>query len=136
MMRHTQRARWNPAGFSLVETTLAIALVAVIVVAILSAFSSTTIAASRYSDQARLDLLVRSDAEFIKSQPYLPQPAVYTNITAAAYTFSNQVLYYDPATNTFSTTNGENGLQEIRLTVTAPSGGVETVYLLKTQPNP
>jgi len=129
--------RGNAArGFSLVETTLAIALVAVIVVAILSAFSSTMIASSRYRDQARLDLLVRSDAEYIKSQPYSPQPAVYTNITAAGYTFSNLVLYYDPATNTFSTTNGEKGLQEIRLTVTGPSGGVETMYFLKVQPNP
>ncbi len=132
MMLQTRRARWDPAGgFSLVETTLAIALVGVIVVAILSAFSSITIAAGRHQQQAGLDRLVRSDAEFIKSRPYGPS---YTDITSPGYIFANQVLYYDPATNTFATTNPDQGLEEIFLRVTAPGGGVETLYFLRVRP--
>ncbi len=133
MMPQKRRARWSPEGFSLVETTLAIALVGVIVVAILSAFSSITIAAGRHQQQASLDRLVRSDTEFIKSQPYGPS---YTDITSPGYVFANQVLYYDPATNTFapSPPNPDQGLEEIFLRVTAPAGGVETLYFLRVRP--
>ncbi len=121
-------------GLSLIETTIAIALVGVIVITILSAFSSTTIAATRHREQTTLDRLVRSDAEFIKSQAYQPKPAAYANLTAAGYTFTSQVLYYNAASNTFSTSNAESGLQEVFLSVKAPSGGVETLYFLRVQP--
>lgn len=118
-------------GLSLLETMVALALVAVIVVAILLAFSSITIAAGRHQEQTSLDRLIRSGAEFIKAQAY---SGTYTNMTAPGYTFVNQVLPYDPATNTFATTNPDQGLQEIFLTVTAPSGGMETLYFLKVRP--
>ena len=52
-------------GVSLIETMMAIALLAIIVVSILSAFSAITIAAARHKQQTTLDLLVRSDAEYI-----------------------------------------------------------------------
>lgn len=122
-------------GFSLVETTVAIALLAIIVVTILSAFSATTIAAARHQQQTAIDRLTRSDAEYIKSQAYSVKPAAYTNLAAAGYTFSYQVLYYDPAANPqFAATNADNGLQELLLTVTGPNGSREVLYFLKVQP--
>jgi prepilin-type N-terminal cleavage/methylation domain-containing protein len=122
-------------GVSLIETMMSIALLAIIVVSILSAFSAITIAAARHKQQTTIDLLARSDAEYIKSQTYSPSPAAYTNLTAAGYTFSYQVLYYDPTqTPPFAAPNADNGLQELLLTVNGPNGARETVDFLKVQP--
>ena len=121
-------------GFTLVETAIAVALLAVIVISVLSAFSAITVAANRHQGQASLDLLVRSDAEYIKSQLYQVKPAGYSNLSKPGYTLSSQALYWDPNTATFSTTNNENGLQEVVLTGTAPHGGTETLRILKVQP--
>lgn len=120
---------------SLIETMVAIALLAIIVVSILSAFSAITIAAARHKQQTTLDLLTRSDAEYIKSQAYSPSPAAYTNLTVAGYTFSYQVLYYD-ATQTppFAAGYADNGLQELVLTVNGPNGSREILDFLKVQP--
>jgi prepilin-type N-terminal cleavage/methylation domain-containing protein len=122
-------------GVSLIETMVAIALLAIIVVSILSAFSAIAIAAARHKQQTTLDVLTRSDAEFIKSQTYSPSPAGYTNLTAAGFTFSYQVLYYDPTqTPPFAPANADNGLQELLLTVNGPNGSREVLYFLKVQP--
>jgi prepilin-type N-terminal cleavage/methylation domain-containing protein len=122
-------------GVSLIETMVAIALLAIIVVSILSAFSAVAIAAARHKQQTTLDLLTRSDAEYIKTQTYSPSPAVYANLTAAGYSFSYQVLYYDPTQpQVFSATNTDNGLQELVLTVSGPNGSREILDFLKVQP--
>lgn len=126
------------SGFSLVETMVALALLGVTIVAVLSAFSSAAIAANRHRMDANLDRLVRSDAEFIKRQAYIPKPppaGVYANLAAPGYVFAIQVLYYSPAGGgSFTAANAEAGLQEIVLTVTAPGGGTETVRFLKVRP--
>lgn len=119
-------------GFTLLETLIAVALLAIIVVSILSAFSATTLAATRHTQLTALDLWTRSDAEFIKSQAY-SATGTYTNITAAGYTFSYQVTFYDPATNTFTAAT-DNGLQEIVLSVTGPNSASEQLDFLKVQP--
>jgi type II secretory pathway pseudopilin PulG len=120
-------------GFSLVETTVAIALLAVIVVAILSAFSATTIATTRHQQQTSLDRLARSDADYIKSQAYRAKPGTYLNLAAAGYAFSEQIFYYNSGTNTFTAASADIGLQELVLTVTGPSGTTEVLYFLKVQ---
>lgn len=120
-------------GVSLIETMVAIALLAIIVVSILSAFSAITIAAARHKQQTTLDLLTRSDAEYIKSQTYSPSPAVYTNLTAGGYTFAYQVSYWDPILG-FSPGNPDLGLQQLALTVSGPNGARETLIFLKVQP--
>jgi Tfp pilus assembly protein PilV len=121
-------------GVSLIETMVAIALLAIIVVSILSAFSAITIAAARHRQSTTLDLLTRSDAEYIKSQTYSPSPAAYTNLTAAGYTFSYQVLYYDPTQTPPFGAYADNGLQELLLTVNGPNGSREVLDFLKVQP--
>jgi prepilin-type N-terminal cleavage/methylation domain-containing protein len=122
-------------GVSLIETMMSIALLAIIVVSILSAFSAITIAAARHKQQTTIDLLARSDAEYIKSQTYSPSPAAYTNLTAAGYAFSYQVLYYDSTqTPLFATSYGDVGLQELILTVNGPNGSRETLDFLKVEP--
>ena len=123
-------------GFTLIETTVAVALMAIIVVSILSALSAVTLAAGRHQQGTTLDLVTRRDAEFIKSQAYsaIPTANPYMNIAVAGYTFNYQVLYYDPALKTFAPGNGDNGLQELVLTVTGPSNVTETLDFLKVEP--
>jgi type II secretory pathway pseudopilin PulG len=123
-------------GFTLIETTVAIALMAVIIVTILSAFAAITLATRRHKQESTLDLVTRQDAEFIKSQAYSATPSAtpYTNIAVAGYSFSYQTLYYDPILNTFAVGNADNGLQELVLTVTGPSNAKETLDFLKVQP--
>jgi prepilin-type N-terminal cleavage/methylation domain-containing protein len=129
------RLRTGPQrGFTLVETAIAVALLAVIVISVLSAFSAITIASNRHQEQASLDLLVRSDAEYIKSQPYavLNVPP-YNNLSPSGYSITYTVQYWDPNGQNF---NGvlDQGLQEIVLTARAPHGGTETLRFLKVQP--
>ena len=123
-------------GVSLIETMVAIALLAIIVVSILSAFSAITIAAARHKQQTTLDLLTRSDAEYIKSQTYspgVPGPTVYLNLASAGYSFSYQVSYWDPVLG-FAPGNVDIGLQQLVLTVNGPNGARETLIFLKVQP--
>jgi prepilin-type N-terminal cleavage/methylation domain-containing protein len=123
-------------GFTLIETTVALALLAVIIVTILSAFSSITLATRRHQQETTLDLVTRQDAEYIKSQAYSATPAAtpYTNIVVAGYSFSYQTYYYDPVATTFKTTNADNGLQQLVLTVMGPNNAKETLDFLKVQP--
>ena len=124
-------------GVSLIETMIAIALLAIIVVSILSAFSAITIAAARHKQATTLDLLTRSDAEYIKSQTYspgVPGPTAYLNLTSAGYSFAYQVSYWDPIFGSFAPGNVDVGLQQLALTVNGPNGARETLIFLKVQP--
>jgi prepilin-type N-terminal cleavage/methylation domain-containing protein len=123
-------------GFTLVETMVALALLAVIVVTILSAFSATTLAVARHQQQTSLDRLTRSDAEFVKSQTYVVSAGAngYGNIAAAGYSFSYQVLYCDPVLATCTALPPVVGLQEILLTVSGPNGSQQTLDFMKVQP--
>jgi type II secretory pathway pseudopilin PulG len=123
-------------GVSLIESVVAIALLAIIVVSILSAFSAITIAAARHKQQTTLDLLTRSDAEYIKSQAYspgVPGPTAYLNLASAGYSFAYQVSYWDPLLG-FGPLNPDIGLQQLVLTVNGPNGARETLIFLKVQP--
>lgn len=121
-------------GFSLVETMVALALLGVIIVTVLGAFSTVNLAVRRHAVATSLDRLVRSDAEYVKSQQYVGKPGTYANLAAAGYAFSIQILYYNPANRTFTAANADTGLQQIVLTVTATAGGSEMVRFLKVQP--
>lgn len=121
-------------GFSLVETMVAIALLGVIVVTVVSAFSTVSVATRRHGVATDLDRLTRSEAEYIKSQRYVVKPGAYTNLAAPGYAFAVQILYYNPVNQTFTAANNDQGLQEIVLTVTAAAGGTETLRFFKVQP--
>lgn len=125
------------AGFTLVETAVAVALLVIVVISILSAFSATTLAATRHAQLTSLDRLTRSDAEYIKSQAYSIKPASYSNLAVASYTFTYQVLYFDasqPPASQWLAGNPDTGLQEIVLTVSGPNGAKEQLDFLKVQP--
>jgi prepilin-type N-terminal cleavage/methylation domain-containing protein len=122
------------AGFSLIESVVAVALLAIIVVSILSGFSSVTLAATRHQQLTTLDRLTRSDVEYIKSQAYsASNTPPYRHITAAGYAFSYQILYWKKNLG-FATTNPDTGLQEIILTVNGPNSTTEQLDFLKELP--
>jgi type II secretory pathway pseudopilin PulG len=124
-------------GFSLMETTVALALLGVIVVTMMSSFSAITLAATRHQQETTLDRLARSDAEYMKSQVYsaTPKAKPYLNLAVSGYAFSYQVLYYAAGSPpTFLQTNADVGLQQIVLTVTGPNGSSETLDFLKETP--
>lgn len=120
----------------MVETMVAVALLGVVVVAVLGAFSTVSVATRRYGVSTNLDRLTRSEAEFIKSQRYQSKPPApaYANLAAPGYAFAVQILYYNPVNQTFSALNNDLGLQEIVLTVSATAGGSETLRFFKERP--
>jgi prepilin-type N-terminal cleavage/methylation domain-containing protein len=121
-------------GFTLIETMVALALLAVIVVTVLSGFSAVTIAATRHQQETTLDRIARSDAEYIKSQAYVAA-ANYQQLTLSGYSFSTQVLHYSKNLNpSFASGNPDAGLQEIVLTVGGPNGISEQLDFLKEAP--
>jgi Tfp pilus assembly protein PilV len=123
------------SGLTLVETLVALLLLGVIVVTVLGAFSSATVAATRHQQLTSLDRLTRSEVEYVRSQAYDAKPTVYSDLTVSGYSFSKTILYYDSKANpNWSALNNDTGLQQIRLTVTAPGGASETLYFLKVQP--
>jgi prepilin-type N-terminal cleavage/methylation domain-containing protein len=121
-------------GFTLIETMVAVALLAVIVITVLSGFSATTIATTRHQQETNLDRVTRSDIEFIKSQTYLAA-ANYAHLTVSGFSFSTTVLHYNKNSNpTFAAGNPDTGLQEISLTVSGPGAVSEQVAFLKELP--
>jgi prepilin-type N-terminal cleavage/methylation domain-containing protein len=126
--------RRRSQGFSMVETMVAVALLGVIVVTILGAFSTVSVATRRYGVTTNLDRLTRSEAEYIKSQTYQAKPGAYANVVAPGFAFAVQILYYNPLNQTFSAANNDAGLQQIVLTVTATARGTETVRFFKVRP--
>ena len=127
------------AGFTLIETMVALGLLGVIVIAVLGAFSSAALAGSRHVVVTNLDRWARSDAEFIKRQGYIrkPPPAgTYANLAAPGYAFAIQVSYYDPVTRTFGTSAAypDRGLQQVVLTVNGPGGTSEKLIFFKERP--
>ena len=121
-------------GMTFIEVLIAVALLGVIVVTMMAGLSSIALATGHHRQQTTLDLLVRSEAEDLKSKLYSPRPANYATISAPGYTFSiTQVLYWDPASGTWTAIT-DNGLQQISVTVTAPGGGSEQIIVLKVQP--
>jgi prepilin-type N-terminal cleavage/methylation domain-containing protein len=121
-------------GMTFIEVLIAVALLGVIVVTMMAGLSSIALATGHHRQQTTLELLVRSEAEYLKSQTYSPRPAAYASLSATGYTVSiTQVQYWDPASGTWTAIT-DNGLQQISVTVTAPGGGSEQIIVLKVQP--
>lgn len=133
-----RRAHRGSTGAALAETIVALALISLTVVAMLGGFAAIVLMATRHQQQTRLELIVRSDVERLKTQPYsaagsytLPAPpAPFTSATLT-------VSYYNPAGcgGGFCATppSPDTGLQWITVTVSGP-GYTETASLFKELP--
>ena len=84
-------------GTSLVETLVAVVIVAVAVVPFLTAFSTGSLAVLRADRRATAEHLARSQMEYAKSQAYVAAPASYGIITPvpAGYSISADATSID-----------------------------------------
>lgn len=133
-----RQAHRGSTGAALAETIVALALISLTVVAMLGGFAAIVLMATRHQQQTRLELIVRSDVERLKTQPYsaagsytLPSPP--PPFTSATLTVS----YYNPAGcgGGFCATppSPDTGLQWITVTVSGP-GYTEKASLFKELP--
>lgn len=79
-------------GVGLAETLIAIAIMALTIVALLSAFSTGTLALSKGETKTTAENLARNQMEVTKSQTYLVAPASYPVITPVPATYALSAL--------------------------------------------
>ena len=123
------------AGLSLVETTLAVGILGLSLVAVLNAFSALGQSAGHLDRATAADAVANSVAESILNQAYLNYPGTYSTVSDVAnpraYAIAVQIEYAsDPAAvtaatpPTWTTTPAvDYGLQRITVTVTPAQGG-------------
>jgi type II secretory pathway pseudopilin PulG len=89
---------WRPeAGVGLAETLIAVAILSLTTVALLSAFSTGTLALNKGESKSAAENLARNQLEFVKSQPYLPLNESYLTMTPvpAGYSVSTRAESVD-----------------------------------------
>ncbi len=93
-------------GFTLVEVTIAIALMGIIGIAFLGGLATASRGIFTADEQAAAESLARSQMEYVKNLPY-----------AATYTPASIPPGYTNYSATISTTALDSGLQLIRVTI-------------------
>jgi prepilin-type N-terminal cleavage/methylation domain-containing protein len=119
------------AGFSLIETLIAVAISGTLVVGIVSGYSTAILGSSRHGKVTDTDVLSRSVAESVEGQAYLPCPATTYSDTASDITYpagwsasavAIDVLWWHAATDTFTASCPDEGLQRVTVNVVSPDG--------------
>ena len=97
-------------GASLVESLLALAILAIAVTPFLAAFSTGSLAVGKADRQVTAEILAHSQAEYTKGQAYVVAPASYDIITPlpAGYSISS---------NATSASGRDTNIQKITVTV-------------------
>ncbi len=107
-------------GAGLVESLIALAILAIAVTPFLAAFSTGSLAVGKADRQVTAEILARSQTEYTKSQAYVVAPASYNIITPlpAGYSISS---------NATSASGRDTNIQKI--TVTVQHDGKDLVVL-------
>lgn len=102
--------RSGEKGASLVESLIAIAILAIAVTTFLAAFSSGSLAVGKADKRVTAETLARSQLEYAKSQTYVVAPVSYDVISPlpAGYSISSDAT---------SITGRDENLQRITVTV-------------------
>ncbi len=102
--------RSGEKGASLVESLIALAILAIAVTAFLAAFSSGSLAVGRADKRVTAENLARNQLEFAKSQTYVVAPVSYNVISPlpAGYSISSDAT---------SITGRDQNLQRVTVTV-------------------
>jgi prepilin-type N-terminal cleavage/methylation domain-containing protein len=139
-MRLRRAARGVPdAGFSLVETLIAVAILGLGVVTVLSGMMTSITISDLDRRQAEGQTALRAYAEAVAGDTYTGCASSYPAAAFSApsgWTAAMTVAYWSTATSTFAATCGtDSGLQRVTLTVTATDGrGTESLRLGKRAP--
>jgi type II secretory pathway pseudopilin PulG len=98
-------------GVGLVETLIAVAILAITLTVLLSAVSVGSLAVSRTEERVTAENLARSQLEYTKSEAYLTPPASYATITPSP-------PGYGIAVEAASIPDTDDGIEKITVTVT------------------
>jgi hypothetical protein len=92
MIKLSTRTWLSEPGVGLAETLIAVAILSLTTVALLSAFSTGTLALNKGESKAAAENLARNQLEFAKSQPYQVAPTSYPVMTPvpAGYSVSTR----------------------------------------------
>ena len=116
---HVRKAcQGSSRGFSMIEVVIAIALIGVIAVAILSSFSTASMALIIADERATAESLARSQMEYVKNSPYddVYPPGYSPDLGAVpdGYDIDIEAVRLDPEGDG---TGDDDGIQKITVIV-------------------
>lgn len=121
------------AGFSLIETLIAVVLAGIVVTAVVAGYGTALRGSTRHRSLTDADMVARSVAESIEGQAYLPCPASAYSTSAGDIAYPQgwgpasvtlDVRWWHAGTDTFTASCPDEGLQQITITVSAPDHDV------------
>ncbi|MFC1953503.1 hypothetical protein ACFLWR_05175 [Chloroflexota bacterium] len=112
------------SGISLIETTVALAILGTIVVTFLSGLVLTTEAAFTTDEQTTVESLARSQMEWVQEADYIEEATSYT---AATLLDTDDYTGYSTDVTAEPLNNPDDGIQKI--TITVSRGGREIINL-------
>lgn len=139
-MRMRQAAAGMPeAGFSLVETLIAVAILGIGVVAVVGGMMTSITVSDLDRRQAEGQTALRAYAEAVAGDTYTDCASSYPAAAFSAptgWTAAMTVTYWSTGTSTFGAACGtDSGLQRVTLTMTATDGrGTESLRVGKRTP--
>jgi prepilin-type N-terminal cleavage/methylation domain-containing protein len=128
-------ARNGERGLTLIETLVALAIVAAVAVVFLVGMATSSRAVMVSQERVAFDSLAKSQMEYIKSQAYDDNlnPPQYTKLTniPAGYDITISAARLNPKGDDLT---NDDGLQEITVTVTRDDETVFTLVGYKVKP--
>ena len=97
-------------GISLVETLVALSILAISVTVIMTAFSTNSIALRKTDQRVTAETIARSQMEYSKSQNYVDAPTSYTPISSVPASYS-------VTANAIAIPGRDSNIQKITVTV-------------------
>ena len=110
----------SEAGIGLVEVLVATAILALTLVAFLSALSTGSLGVGTSEERVVAENLARSQLEYTKSQAYLAPPASYATVTPPAG--------FSVSADATSIAEGDSAVQRVTVTV---SRGSDTLLVIE-----
>ena len=122
LFRVTKRLKGNETGVTLIETSIALAILGLIAVVFLSGLATASKATIIADEQATAESLARSQMEYVKNQGYInyadPDHGEYGLITTpASYSVEVTASPIDPGTGEPLPSGEDDGIQKITVTV-------------------
>lgn len=111
-------------GAGLLETVLAVAILGTAAVAMGAGLSTGLLAIREAQEQATVEQIARSQAEYLKTLPYLVPPASYATVASPASDFT--------LTASAAQAEGDDRLSLVTITVYRNGQPVATVETYKT----
>ena len=111
-------------GVSLVETVVALAILAAIGVTFLSGLATTSRAVALVDEQATAESIAWSQMETVKHTSYVPEASTYA---ASPIPADKDYLNYSVVITAQPLHNPDDGIQRIKVTVSRSGAGIVTV---------